>query len=91
MTTIFHVIGSKAALQLWLFQQRNVDEVQGEKGERPAQVRSGEKKERLPEKNEDDAGDHRIPDVAVGSVENEPPRGIPWSERSFALRRKPPE
>ena len=85
VAAILDVVFAEAALQLRLFKQRYVNEVEREKSQCPHEVRPRDQNERLAKKNENDAGNHRVPHVSVWPVKDEASRWIPWRESPFAL------
>jgi hypothetical protein len=85
VSAVFSIVCSKPLRQEWLLEERDIDAVDPQKDERPAQMRTGQQYQRLAEEDQNHAGDHRIADVSVGSSDHQPPWRIPWGQRAVAL------
>lgn len=91
MAAILAIGVPEALPQERLLEQRNVDRIDAEKGERPEKVRTRHQDGGLTEQDQDDTRNHRIPHMPIRSPHDEPPRGIPRRESTFALRREAPK
>ena len=75
---------AEPARQRGLFEEGDVDEVEGDERSRPTEKDRCEKKRGLRKENKDHAGDHRVPHEAIWPGDDEGSRRIPRRERAAA-------
>ena len=89
MLAIFPIGVPKSPLQLRFFDERNVNEIENQKTACPDAMGQRQQHARLPEKEQNHSGDHRIADELIRPARDENTWRIPWRESPLPFRRKP--
>ena len=82
---VFTIRLAESPLEHRLLDQRNVDQVDREKGQHPLEVWPRQQHERLTDEDKHHAGDHRVADVAVRADDDELRRRVPRRQRAPAV------
>jgi len=90
MPTIEPIGITKSSFQLRLLNKWNVDEIEDYEADCPDAMGRRQQRERLTEQDQNDSGNHRIPDESIRPTYDEYTWRIPRGKGALPFSRKPP-